>query len=69
MEKTPNQFNIKKGENQMKLGTIVYNNEIYNLDFTTADEIKQILQTVETVKWKNIQLGKQGSKTKENMPC
>ena len=38
----------------MKLGTIVYDNEIYNLDYMTSDEIKEILNIVESNKRKNI---------------
>ncbi len=37
---------MKKGE-IMKLGTIAYNEEIYNLDYMTAEEIKELLQTIE----------------------
>lgn len=43
----------------MKLGTIVYENEIYNLDYMTSSEIKQIIQTAEMNKLKNINEGKQ----------
>lgn len=42
----------------MKLGTIVYDNEIYNLDYTTSEEIKQIINAVESSKQKNMQAGK-----------
>ena len=28
----------------MKLGTVVYDNKIYNLDYMTTDEIKQLLR-------------------------
>lgn len=38
----------------MKLGTIVYNNEIYNLDYMTADEVKEILGKLELDKKENI---------------
>ena len=38
----------------MKLGTIVYDNEIYNLDYMTSEEVKKVLNTVEENKSKNI---------------
>lgn len=31
----------------MKLGTVAYNNKIYNLDYMTAEEIKAILEQIE----------------------
>lgn len=43
----------------MKLGTIVYENEIYNLDYMNASEIKQIINTAEESKIQNINEGKQ----------
>ena len=42
----------------MKLGTIVYDNEIYNLDYMTSSEIKEVMTTVETNKSKKINDGK-----------
>lgn len=42
----------------MKLGTIVYDNEIYNLDYMTAEEVKKVFDTVENDKLKNIVEGK-----------
>lgn len=42
----------------MKLGTIVYDNEIYNLDYMTSSEIKEIIDKVEADKTKNIRRGK-----------
>ncbi len=42
----------------MKLGTIVYDNEIYNLDYTTSDEIKEIISMVEINKIKHMNAGK-----------
>ncbi len=42
----------------MKLGTIVYNNEIYNLDYMTSEEIKEIVSKIETNKQKNLFTGK-----------
>lgn len=34
----------------MKLGTVVYQNKIYNLDYMTAEEMKQLLQKIEEEK-------------------
>lgn len=31
----------------MNLGTIVYEHEIYNLDYMTDEELKQLIQVVE----------------------
>ena len=42
----------------MNLGTIAYNNEIYNLDYMTAEEVKQLLDTIEKDKSKSIIDGK-----------
>lgn len=42
----------------MKLGTIVYDNEIYNLDFMTSDEIKEIINLVESTKLKDMNTAK-----------
>ena len=43
----------------MKLGTIVYNNEIYNLEYMNSAEIKELMNTIESDKendLKNINL-------------
>lgn len=53
-----NQLNIKKIGENMKLGTIVYDNEIYNLDFMTSDEIKEIINLVEATKLKDMNTAK-----------
>ena len=34
----------------MKLGTVVYENKIYNLDYMTTEEMKQLLVKIETDK-------------------
>ncbi len=34
----------------MKLGTVVYENKIYNLDYMTAEEMKELLKTIESTK-------------------
>jgi hypothetical protein len=31
----------------MKLGTVVYENKIYNLDYMTAEEMMQLLKRIE----------------------
>ena len=38
----------------MNLGTIVYENEIYNLDYMEDEEIKQIIDNIEDKKRENI---------------
>lgn len=42
----------------MKLGTIVFNNKIYNLDYMSREEIEVLLKNVEDDKAKNIVEGK-----------
>ena len=42
----------------MKLGTIVFNNKIYNLDYMSREEIEVLLKNVEDDKAKNIAEGK-----------
>lgn len=37
----------------MKLGTIVYNNEIFNLDYMTEEEIQEVIVKIEEKKKKN----------------
>lgn len=34
----------------MKLGTVVYENKIYNLDYMTTEEMKQLLKKIEESK-------------------
>lgn len=34
----------------MKLGTIAYNGEIYNLDYMNSEEVKKILEDIEKSK-------------------
>lgn len=34
----------------MKLGTVVYDNKIYNLDYMTADELNQLMKKIEIEK-------------------
>ena len=42
----------------MKLGTIVYENKIYNLDYMSSEEIEVLLKKIEEDKSKNIAEGK-----------
>lgn len=37
----------------MKLGTVVYDGKIYNLDYMTTDEVKQLLEAVESKRKKD----------------
>lgn len=37
----------------MKLGTVVYENKIYNLDYMTAEEMMQLLKKIEENKKEN----------------
>lgn len=46
----------------MKLGTIVYDNKIYNLDYMTSVEIEELLKKIEDEKSKNLEQGKRMSK-------
>lgn len=47
----------------MKLGTIVYNNQIYNLDYMTLDELKELLTKIELNKNETL---KEAKKVLEN---
>ena len=38
----------------MKLGTVVYENKIYNLDYMTSEEVETLLKKVENDKAKHI---------------
>lgn len=42
----------------MKLGTIVYENQIYNLDYMTSEEIKDLINLIEKDKLNQITKGK-----------
>lgn len=46
----------------MKLGTIVYDNKIYNLDYMTSEETKELLKKIEEEKSKNLEQGKRIAK-------
>jgi len=46
----------------MKLGTVVYENRIYNLDYMTSGEVETLLKKVEDDKAKNIAEGKKMTK-------
>ncbi len=34
----------------MKLGTVVYNNQIYNLDYMSIEEMRELLNKIESEK-------------------
>lgn len=51
-------LNTRFKEKYMELGTIVYDNEIYNLDYMNSEEIKKMLDVVEEEKRKHISQGK-----------
>jgi hypothetical protein len=42
----------------MKLGTVVYEGKIYNLDYMTSEEVESLLKKVEIEKSKNFTQGK-----------
>lgn len=41
----------------MKLGTIVYDNKIYNLDYMSAEDMQGLLQKIENSKDENFEQG------------
>lgn len=43
----------------MKLGTVVYDNKIYNMDYMTTEEMKQLLRKIEEDKKENITKAKE----------
>ena len=42
----------------MKLGTVVYDGKIYNLDYMTSEEVETLLKKVEAEKAKDFAQGK-----------
>ncbi|MBO5397353.1 MAG: hypothetical protein J6A36_00235 [Clostridia bacterium] len=46
----------------MKLGTVVYDGKIYNLDYMTSEEVENLLKKVEAEKDKNFAQGKKINK-------
>ena len=42
----------------MKLGTVVYNGKIYNLDYMNTNEVKELLKKVEQQKETDFSQGK-----------
>lgn len=46
----------------MKMGTVVYDNKIYNLDYMTSVEIEELLKKIEAEKSKNLEQGKKIAK-------
>lgn len=43
----------------MKLGTVVYENKIYNLDYMTTEEMKMLLDKIEQEKKNNFSEAKE----------
>ena len=41
----------------MKLGTVVYDNKIYNLDYMSSEDMQGLLQKIENSKDKNFEQG------------
>lgn len=48
----------------MKLGTVVYDNKIYNLDYMTSAEVEELLKKIEEQKSKSLEQGKRIAKNK-----
>jgi hypothetical protein len=46
----------------MKLGTVVYDGKIYNLDYMNTTEVKELLQKVEDQKLQEFSQGKKITK-------
>lgn len=46
----------------MKLGTVVYNGKMYNLDYMTMQEMQDLLDKIEKEKVKNFDDGKKLTK-------
>ncbi len=46
----------------MKLGTVVYDGKIYNLDYMTSEEVENLLKKVEEDKSKDFTQGKKMAK-------
>ena len=42
----------------MKVGTVAYEDKIYNLDYMSSEEIKNLLQKIENSKDRNFEQGK-----------
>ena len=46
----------------MKLGTVVYEGKIYNLDYMSSEEVQVLLKKIEDEKKKNFEQGKKITK-------
>ena len=46
----------------MKLGTVVYEGKIYNLDYMSSEEVQVLLKKIEEEKKKNFEQGKKITK-------
>ena len=49
---------MKKGVLQMKLGTVVYDGKIYNLDYMNTSEVEELLKKIEKNKVQDFSQGK-----------
>ena len=49
----------------MKLGTVVYENQIYNLDYMTLEELKELLTKIEISKSEGFKTAKKVIENKE----
>ena len=52
----------------MKLGTVVYDSKIYNLDYMTAEEMMQLLKRIENDKKNNLSDAKNAIDENINIP-
>ena len=50
----------------MKLGTVVYSNKIYNLDYMSIDEMKELLKKIESEQMTSFKDAKNLLKDKNN---
>lgn len=48
----------------MKLGTVVYQNKIYNLDYMTTEEMEKLLKKIESNKAESFKVAKEIVKNK-----
>ena len=53
----------------MKLGTVVYENKIYNLDYMTTEEMKQLLVKIESDKKTSFSEAKEVLKNRQRGLC
>jgi len=53
---------LKKEDSLMKLGTVVYDGKIYNLDYMNTVEVKELLKKIENKKESEFSQGKKITK-------